>query len=130
MLFGFLKPKPKFPDFDRRRELRYEAEDEFILEFKERNSRYVGSSRDISIHGVRFATTCKLRAGKTLILNFRFPAEFPGERQVSVKAKVVRAYKPQGTERYRVACRLHHEEEKTKEVIRQFIFWLESKPKK
>ena len=125
MFFGFLKKKKKYPDVDRRREKRYAAEDEFLLEFRENGSHYLGHSRDISVHGVRFATTCKLRARKNVILNFRLPQKFPGTRHFSVKGKVARIYKPLGTERYRVGCSLTHEGETTKEILRQFIDWLE-----
>jgi PilZ domain len=124
MVFGFFGKK-KYPAVDRRKEARYDAEDEFLLEFHEGSSHYLGHGRDISVHGVRFATTCKLYAKKKVLLNFRLPQRFPGTRHFSVKATVARSYKPLGTERYRVGCRLNHENDETKEILRQFIHWLE-----
>ena len=124
LFFGFLKKLGKYPDVERRREERYPAEDEFVVEFQGGSS-YIGSSRDISVHGVRFATTCKLKQGSKIVLNFRMPQEFPGAKRFAVKAKVARIYKPRGTERYRAGCSLIHEEEKTREAIRQFVYWLE-----
>ena len=143
MLFDFFKKKTKFPTVDRRREARYPAEDEFLVEFsvkgesppatwragasdgQGRGSHYLGNSRDISIHGVRFATTSNLRLREELILNFRLPQAFPGTRHFSVIGKVVRIYKPRGASRHRVGCSLEHEDEGTQEILRQFIYWLE-----
>ncbi len=130
MFFGFLKRKSKVPTGERRREPRYEAEDEFMLEFKANQSHYVGASRDISVHGLRFVTTCKLQNKKDVLLNLRFPQEFPGTKHISVPAKVVRVYKPRGTGRYRIGCSLYHDSDLTKETIRQFIYWLESRIEK
>ena len=127
MFFGFLKPKPKYPEVDRRRELRLPAEDEFVLEFQANHSHYIGSSRDVSIHGVRFVSTCKLKPSQKIILNFRFPHSFPGEQKFSVKATVARVYLPRGANRYRVGCSLQHESDVTEEAMRQFVFWLESR---
>lgn len=124
MLFGFLKKQKKFPEVDRRREERYNADDEFVVEFQS-GTPYLGSGRDISIHGVRFATTCKLKRSSLVVLNFRLPQEFPGTRHFAVKAKVARVYKPLGTERYRVGCSLQHDGENTKEILRQFVHWLQ-----
>jgi hypothetical protein len=124
MLFGFLKKKSKAPSVDRRKEPRYDAADEFLLEF-ERKTHYLGHSRDISVHGVRFATTSKMKNKEKVILNFRLPQEFPGTRHFTVKGHVVRVYKPQGASRFRVGCELDHDGEGTKETLRQFIHWLE-----
>ena len=124
MFFGFLKKRK--PTGDRRKEERYPAEDEFIVDFDGGTS-YLGSSRDISIHGVRFATIHKMRKGASILLNFRMPQGFPGVRRFSVKAKVVRVYKPRGTERFRAGCSLLHTEDQTKENLRQFIHWLDHK---
>lgn len=125
MFFGFLRKKTKFPTVDRRKEVRYLAEDEFLVEYQDRGSRYLGNSRDISIHGVRFATTGKLHLKDELILNFRLPPEFPGTRHFSVTGQVARIYKPRGASRYRVGCSLTHDDEMTQEILRQFIYWLE-----
>ena len=126
MFFGFLRRKKKDPGSDERRmEVRYEAEDEFLIEFQEGGAHYLGNSRDISVHGIRFATTGKLKTHDKVVLNFRFPSDFPGEKHFTVPAQVMRVFKPAGTARYRVACHLLHDSEKTKEAIRQFIFWLE-----
>ncbi len=127
MFFGFLKKfKKKTPTGERRMEPRYGADDEFLVEFEDRRSRYIGNSRDLSVHGLRFVTTAKLRVREKLVLNFRFPYEFPGLRQFNVRAQVIRIYRPAGTARYRIGCRLLHDSEQTKEAIRQFIFWLEN----
>ena len=125
MFFGFLRKKKKQPEgTERRMEVRYEAEDEFLIEFEEKGNHYLGNSRDISVHGIRFATTGKLKKGDKVIINFRFPAEFPGEKHFKVQAQVMRVFKPSGTVRFRVACRLQHNSEASKEAIRQFIFWM------
>lgn len=130
MLFGFLKPKPKYPASDRRKEPRYEAEDEFMLEFKAQQSHYIGAARDISVHGIRFATSCKPSIGREILLNLKFPQGFPGTKSLVIRAKVVRVYKPRGTGRYRVGCSLKHESEAGKETIRQLIHWIENRPEK
>lgn len=128
MLFGFLKKfksQAKYPQINRRREERFEAEDEFVVKFNtSAKVSFHGQSRDISVHGVRFATSCKLSRGRKIDLNFVFPNRFPGAREVRIPATAVRVYRPRGTERYRVACVLRHESEITKEVLRQFIHWL------
>lgn len=131
MLFGFLKKNAgsaKMPVAERRKEPRYTAADEFLVEFKDK-SHYIGSSRDISVHGIRFATTRKLRAKEKIVLNFRLPLGFTGVRHFSLNAKVARVYRPSGAARYRIACELLHEDEKTKEILRQLIYWLQHHPK-
>ncbi len=135
MFFGFLKKKVSFPTQERRREYRYPAEDEFIIEFagrekeipgsKDSKSRYVGASRDISLHGLRFVTTYKLRKKEMILLNFRFPHEFPGEKHLSLPALVVRVYRHDGMARYRIGCALKYDNPRIEETIRQFIHWLE-----
>lgn len=129
MLRGFLKKVFNRPFQERRAEPRYQAEDDFLIEFKGIQSHYVGASRDISMHGVRFATTCKLPPKKEIMLNFRFPSAFPGESHVTVPAKVIRVYLPRGASRYRVGCRLKHTNDQTRETFRQFIFWLQTRSK-
>jgi hypothetical protein len=124
MLFGFLGKKT-YPAIDRRREPRFTAEDEFTLEFPDKKSKFVGSSRDISMHGIRFVTPQKISPGSTIVLNFKMPEKFPGPKQFSVKAFVVRVYKPKGTGRYRVGCKLQHENNESKDGVRQIIHWLE-----
>lgn len=128
MLFGFLKrikSKTKYPSVNRRREERYEAEDEFVVRFtNSTKASFHGQSRDISVHGVRFVTSYKLSSRKIVDLNFVFPNGFPGAKEIRIPAKIVRVYRPRGTERYRVACSLNHQSEITKEVLRQFIYWL------
>ena len=126
MFFGFLQRKKKEIREERRIEARYGAEDEFLIEFQDSGSHYLANSRDISIHGIRFATTGKLKVRDKIVLNFRFPAEFPGLKHFKVRADVIRIYKPTGTARYRVGCRLIHDIKDTNEAIRQFIYWLES----
>lgn len=130
MFFGFLKTKPKYPAAERRREPRYPAEDEFMLEIKQTQSHYMGASRDISLHGIRFATTYKPKLKQEILLNLRFPQSFPGPKNLLVRAKVARVYKPRGTERYRIGCSLQHENDAGKETMRQFIHWLENRPGK
>lgn len=113
---------------ERRREPRYRAADDFVIEFRNRKMAkpLVGGGRDISANGVRFASKLKMRKGDHLETTLVFSNKYKGKRKVKVDAKIVHAYKPRGASRYRVGCRVLHAEE-SRSMVRDFLNWIETR---
>ena len=115
---------------ERRISQRIDPEDICLVEFSKPGQiqRKLGELKDVSLNGIRFASNVRLDKNQPLQIYLYFPKNFPGTRWLSIKATVIRMSKPSGRERYRIGCHLHHENETTRERIRQFMFWLESHP--
>lgn len=109
---------------------RYEAREGIMIEFFDpnRNVSGVGNGRDLSSTGIRFMTPSKLTPNKMITLTLYFPSAFPGQKQVTVEAKVVRVYHPRGAQNFRVGCKFIFPNEKTKEPIHQYLYWMEVSP--
>lgn len=114
---------------EKRREPRIVTEESFMVRFKRKglfeSSWGMGAGRDLSLNGVRFATHVKLKEKDRLECSFYFSPRFPGPTRIDLKATVVRTYLPKDAERFRVGCKLHHVNEESREMLRQFLWWLE-----
>lgn len=114
---------------DKRREWRISAFESFSVEFKVGTifkKVGTGCGCDLSIHGMRFASYHRFHANEKIALIIRFSGKFPGAKAISVDARVVRVRRPQSVRRFRVACELLHLSDSTKEIIRQFMWWIYS----
>lgn len=114
---------------EKRKETRILASETFFIEFKKGlifKKVGAGNGRDLSVSGLRFVTFMKFRKADKFDLTLCFSPRFPGEKRLSLRARVLRAYRPKGAKRLRVACRLLHRSEDTKNTIREFISWVET----
>ncbi len=118
------------PQKEKRSEPRFQNK-YFMIEFKKKGLLHAildpqtGEGRDISINGIRFATTSSLKKGDRLEARILFMPQFPGDKEIMVTATVVRVYRPEGTKRNRIGCSLGHLSTATKHVIQEFIAWQE-----
>ena len=116
---------------ERRVSNRISAEDAFKVDFQTTSLiriSGIGSGKDISATGMRFATFAPLKKGEVLETEIFFNEKFPGVKKVSLQMQVMRVYKPSGAKRYRVGIRfLESPRYKPEfEVVRQFIWWLQT----
>ena len=109
---------------------RYEAREGVMIEFfdSSRNLSGVGNGRDLSSTGIRFMTLSKLSPKKKISLTLYFPSAFPGQKQVNLQAQIIRVYQPRGAQNYRVGCKFIFDNEKVKEPIHQYLYWMEASP--
>jgi hypothetical protein len=124
MLFS---KKTKQAQSERRRELRTLADNDFLVEFRRKGSdkMILGYGRDLSSSGVRFTSPVKLKKREELDIVIYFSKNFPGARKASMKARIARIYQPHPTEQNRIGCELLQMDAMSREILRQFLGWLE-----
>lgn len=128
----FRRRRAKYAGSDRRKEPRLRLSDSFLLEFREKKDKkpFLGSGRDISGHGVRFATNIKPKKKAQLSAILYFHQRFEEARDLKVQARVKAVYKPEGARRWRVCCELQYQNPKDAETVKHFMAWGQTTLKK
>ncbi len=124
-MFFFFKRK-KYSGRERRTEERIKAPDCFLVEYKKKDQKKVqlGHGRDISVHGMRIASSVPFKKGDVLEMAVYFPKGFIPSSKIYINAKVIRVEKPRGARRKRMAMRLLYSDDSTREILRQFMEWV------
>ena len=89
-----------------------------------------GVLKNISGKGLSFVTAQKLKKGKTLQLEIQTPPAFPGFHRISLPVTILRVSQSQTGKEFTAACTLEISDEKSREAIRQLIWWLELNSRK
>ena len=113
---------------DKRKTRRLRAPKDFEVAFKK--GKFFprigsGSGRDISMEGMRFSTTARLKIKDPLSIKLHFSPKFPGQKQIQLKAVVARIQKSKRSGQYRVGCRFQTLDAIAQETIWQFLWWLD-----
>ncbi len=113
---------------ENRRFERVNPEDIFLVEFQTgdpKKSR-LGEGKDISLGGVRFATSAMLKKGDRLKMTVYFPKHFPGPRKAEAGAFVHRVHYPGASHRLRVACEFLETSRMMEETLNSYLEWSKS----
>lgn len=110
---------------ENRRFERQTPEDVFLVEFQNVSAvkARLGQGKDISLGGIRFATSAPLKKGEQLQMTVYFPKKFPGPRKVKTEALVHRVYNPGASHRLRVACEFMEKTPLAEAALNSYLDW-------
>lgn len=113
----------------RRKARRVQATDQFLIEFRHGKRRLYdkGFGCDLSSTGARFTTLVPFRVGSLLDMLVHFSPMFPGARKAEFLGEVVQSQHAKGKWRRRIGCKFHGGEPESRETLRQFLSWVESR---
>ena len=115
-------------NFDRRKERRIDVRNMFLVHVESGTivkKTELGFLVDISIHGTQFKVANPIKKNQVVSVLLHFPAQLPGPKEIKLRVKAVRCFKPSGERVYSVACEIIHSSAETEERLRQFMWWLD-----
>jgi hypothetical protein len=89
-----------------------------------------GEGKDLSISGIRFASSRSFSKGDRLSLQLRFTPGSVRPEVLEVQARVVRCYRPTRSGRYRVGCNFENLSEAALKTLQDVMLWLKQREKK